>query len=202
MTNKLNENLISNLILKKSKVLDIGCGNGQLLKFLEKTKYINGQGIEISQKGVQECLTKGLSVIQGNADTDLIHFSNNAFDYVILSRTLQATHKPKNVLTEMLRIGRKCIVSIPNFGYWKCRLQILFYGTMPMTKSLSAPWYETENIHLCTIKDFIKICKLLNIVIEETYTNNDHTIKKLAHPYSYWHNLLSKESIFVIKKKK
>ena len=115
MNNKLNENLISTLINDNSKVLDIGCGNGSLLQYLENTKNINGQGIEISHKGVQECVAKGLSVIQGNADTDLIQFPNNAFDIVILSRTLQATHKPKDVLYEMLRIGKKCIVSIPNF---------------------------------------------------------------------------------------
>jgi len=201
MNNKLNENLISTLINDNSKVLDIGCGNGSLLQYLENTKNINGQGIEISHKGVQECVSKGLSVIQGNADTDLIQFPNNAFDIVILSRTLQATHKPKDVLYEMLRIGKKCIVSIPNFGHWKCRLQILFTGKMPMTKSLSSHWYETENIHLCTIKDFIEICKLLNIFIEEAYTNNDYEIKKLNNPNSFLNNLLSKEGIFVLTKK-
>jgi len=201
MNNKLNENLISTLINNNSKVLDIGCGNGSLLQHLENTKNINGQGIEISHKGVQDCVTKGLSVIQGNADTDLIHFPNNAFDIVILSRTLQATHKPKDVLYEMLRIGKKCIVSIPNFGHWKCRLQILFSGKMPVTKSLSSQWYETENIHLCTIKDFIKICKLLNIYIEEAYTNNEYEIKKLNDPNSFLNNLLSKEGIFVLSKK-
>ena len=201
MNNKLNENLISSLIKNNSKVLDIGCGNGSLLQYLETKKNINGQGIEISHTGVQECVSKGLSVIQGNADTDLIHFPNNAFDIVILSRTLQATHKPKDVLYEMLRIGKKCIVSIPNFGHWKCRLQILFEGKMPMTKSLSSQWYETENIHLCTIKDFVEICKLLNIYIEAAYTNNEYKIKKLNNPDNFLNNLLSKEGIFVLTKK-
>tara|TARA_B100000686_G_scaffold219200_1_gene226251 strand:- start:7314 stop:7919 length:606 start_codon:yes stop_codon:yes gene_type:complete len=201
MNNKLNENLISSLIKNNSKVLDIGCGNGSLLQYLETNKNINGQGIEISHKGVQECVSKGLSVIQGNADTDLIHFPNNAFDIVILSRTLQATHKPKDILYEMLRIGKKCIVSIPNFGHWKCRLQILFEGKMPMTKSLSSQWYETENIHLCTIKDFVEICKILNIYIEAAYTNNEYKIKKLNNPDNFLNNLLSKEGIFVLTKK-
>ena len=201
MNNKLNENLISTLINNNSKVLDIGCGNGSLLKHLEDKKNINGQGIEISHKGVQKCVAKGLSVIQGNADTDLIHFPDNSFDIVILSRTLQATHKPKDVLSEMLRIGKKCIVSIPNFAHWKCRLQILFKGKMPMTESLSNHWYETENIHLCTIKDFIEICKLLNIFIEEAYTNNNYKIKKLKNPDSFLNNLFSKEGIFVLTKK-
>ena len=202
MNNKLNENLISSLIEENSKVLDIGCGDGRLLQYLEDTKNINGQGIEISHQGVQKCVSKGLSVIQGNADTDLTHFPSNAFDVVILSRTLQATHKPKEVLSEMLRIGKKCIVSIPNFGHWRCRLQILFMGKMPMTKSLSVPWYETENIHLCTIKDFIEICDILNIDIQESYTNNDHEIRKLNYSGNIWNNLFSKEGIFLLTKKK
>jgi len=201
MTNQLNESLISSLIENNAKVLDIGCGTGDLLYYLEKKKNINGQGIEISQKGVQESVSKGLSVIQGDADIDLVNFPDNAFDVVILSRTLQATHKPKEVLIEMLRIGKKCIISIPNFGYWKYRLQILFYGIMPMTKTLSEPWYSTPNIHLCTIKDFINMCEILNISINATYRNTNYKIKKINNPNSYTNNLLSIEGIFVISKK-
>ena len=201
MVNQLNENLISSLIENNAKVLDIGCGTGDLLYYLEKIKNINGQGIEISQKGVQESLSKGLSVIQGDADIDLVNFPDNAFDIVILSRTLQATHKPKEVLIEMLRIGKKCIISIPNFGYWKYRLQMLFYGIMPMTKTLSEPWYSTPNIHLCTIKDFINMCEILNISINATYRNTNYKIKKINNPNSYTNNLLSIEGIFVISKK-
>src|SRR6056300_1299679 len=133
MTNILNQNLISSLINHNDKVLDIGCGNGELLYFLEDNKSIQGQGIEISHQGVKESVSKGLSVIQGDADEDLINFPDHAFDIVILSDTLQATHKPKKVLEQMLRIGKKCIICIPNFGYWKYRLQILIYGKMPVT---------------------------------------------------------------------
>jgi methionine biosynthesis protein MetW len=198
MTNKLNKKLISSLITKNAKVLDIGCGNGDLLYYLEETKNINGQGIEISSKGVQESVSKGLSVIQGDADIDLKSFPDNAFDVVILSHTLQATHKPKEVLIEMLRIGKTCIISIPNFGYWKYRAQILFFGVMPAAKGLSEPWYSTENIHLCTIKDFIKLCELLNISINKAFRNSNYSIKKITKPNSYINNLLSIEGIFVL----
>ena len=198
MRNKLNEKLISSLIEKNSKVLDIGCGNGDLLYYLEETKNINGQGIEISSKGVLESVSKGLSVIQGDADIDLKSFPNNAFDVVILSHTLQATHKPKEVLIEMLRIGKTCIISIPNFGYWKYRVQMLFFGVMPVSQTLSEPWYSTENIHLCTIKDFLGLCELLNISIVKAFRNTNYTIKKINKPDSYINNLLSIEGIFVL----
>ena len=200
MTNKLNQNLISSFINNNDKVLDIGCGNGDLLYFLEKTKNIQGQGIEISHLGVKESVTKGLSVIQGDADEDLVSFTDNTFDVVILSDTLQATHKPKEVLKQMLRIGKKCIICIPNFGYWKYRLQILFYGIMPVTKTLSEPWYSTPNIHLCTIKDFINLCNSLNIEINKAYRNTQNNIKKIEKPNSYLNNLLSTEGIFILTK--
>ena len=201
MTNKINQDLISSLINNNDKVLDIGCGNGELLSFLEKTKNIQGQGIEISHLGVKESVTKGLSVIQGDADEDLVSFTNNTFDVVILSDTLQATHKPKEVLKEMLRIGKKCIICIPNFGYWQYRLQILFYGIMPVTETLSEPWYSTPNIHLCTIKDFINLCNSLNISINQAYRNTHNNIKKIEKPDSYFNNLLSTEGIFILTKK-
>ena len=200
MTNKINQNLISSLINNNDKVLDIGCGNGDLLYYLEKTKNIQGQGIEISHLGVKESVTKGLSVIQGDADEDLVSFTDNTFDVVILSDTLQATHKPKDVLKQMLRIGKKCIICIPNFGYWKYRLQILFYGIMPVTKTLSEPWYSTPNIHLCTIKDFINLCNSLNIEINKAYRNTQNNIKKIQKPNSYLNNLLSTEGIFILTK--
>ena len=200
MTNKINQNLISSLINNNDKVLDIGCGNGDLLYYLEKTKNIQGQGIEISHFGVKESVTKGLSVIQGDADEDLVNFTDNTFDVVILSDTLQATHKPKEVLKQMLRIGKRCIICIPNFGYWKYRLQILFYGIMPVTKTLSEPWYSTPNIHLCTIKDFINLCNSLNISINKAYRNTQNNIKKIEKPDSYLNNLLSTEGIFILTK--
>ena len=200
MTDKINQDLISSLVNNNDKVLDIGCGNGDLLYYLEKTKNIQGQGIEISHLGVKESVTKGLSVIQGDADEDLVSFTDNTFDVVILSDTLQATHKPKEVLKQMLRIGKKCIICIPNFGYWKYRLQILFYGIMPVTKTLSEPWYSTPNIHLCTIKDFINLCNSLNIEINKAYRNTQNNIKKIQKPNSYLNNLLSTEGIFILTK--
>ena len=201
MVNRLNQNLISSLLNNNDKVLDIGCGSGDLLFYLEESKNIQGQGIEISLLGVKESVSKGLSVIQGDADIDLINFPDNAFDVVILSDTLQATHKPKEVLKQMLRIGKKCIICIPNFGYWKYRLQILFYGIMPVTKTLSEPWYSTPNIHLCTIKDFINLCKSLDISINEAYRNTKNNTKIIKKPDSYLNNLLSIEGIFILSKK-
>ena len=203
MTNgKMSQKLISSLIKKDTKVLDVGCGNGSLLTFLENEKKINGHGLEISHQGVQECLAKGLSVLQGNADTDLTNFPENSFDYVILSRTLQATHKPKEVLKQMLRIGKTCIVSFPNFAHWKCRLDLLLKGEMPMTKTLSEPWYRTPNIHLCTIKDFIKICNSLNISIDKAFRISESgSIKSIKKAESFYNNLFSVEGIFVISQK-
>ena len=202
LNNKISQNLISSLIEENCKVLDVGCGDGSLLIFLENKKNINGQGLEISHEGVKTCLSKGLSVLQGNADTDLVNFPKNSFDYVILSRTLQATHKPKEVLKEMLRIGKKCIVSFPNFAHWKCRLDLLLEGVMPMTKTLSEPWYQTPNIHLCTIKDFIKICELLNISVDKAFRLSERgSIKTIDTPESFYNNLFSVEGVFVISKK-
>ena len=200
--NKISQNLISSLIKENAKVLDVGCGDGSLLVFLENEKKINGQGLEISHEGVKTCLSKGLSVLQGNADIDLTNFPKKSFDYVILSRTLQATHKPKEVLKEMLRIGKKCIVSIPNFAHWKCRLDLLLKGEMPMTKTLSEPWYQTPNIHLCTIKDFITICNSLNISIDKAFRISESgSIKSIKKPESFYNNLFSVEGIFVISQK-
>ena len=200
--NKISQNLISSLIKENAKVLDVGCGDGSLLVFLENEKKINGQGLEISHEGVQTCLSKGLSVLQGNADIDLTNFPKKSFDYVILSRTLQATHKPKEVLKEMLRIGKKCIVSIPNFAHWKCRLDLLLKGEMPMTKTLSEPWYQTPNIHLCTIKDFTTICNSLNISIDKAFRISESgSIKSIKKPESFYNNLFSVEGIFVISQK-
>ncbi len=203
MTNgKISQKLISSLIKNDAKVLDVGCGNGSLLTFLENEKKINGHGLEISHQGVQECLAKGLSVLQGNADTDLTNFPENSFDYVILSRTLQATHKPQEVLKQMLRIGKTCIVSFPNFAHWKCRLDLLLKGEMPMTKTLSEPWYQTPNIHLCTIKDFIKICNSLNISIDKAFRISESgSIKSIKKAESFYNNLFSVEGIFVISQK-
>ena len=149
--------LVAEMVERGSRVLDVGCGDGDLLRLLE-TRGVDGRGIELSREGVNRCVAKGLAVIQGDADTDLSDYPDDAFDYVILSQTLQATRQPRVVLENMLRIGRHGIVSFPNFGHWNMRLQLLLKGQMPRTDSLPATWYDTANIHFCTIKDFVQLC--------------------------------------------
>ena len=162
--------LIANLVEDSSKVIDIGCGNGELLNFLSKNKNSKIQGLEINQKKVNKCVSKGLSVIQGDADKDLGLYPEKSFDYVILSQTIQATLEPEKILTELTRIGKRVIVSIPNFGFWKVRLDLLVKGKMPITSKLNSTWFETENIHLCTISDFTDLCDQLNLKIKQTVT--------------------------------
>ena len=151
-----------------SKVLDVGCGDGELLRLLAEERNVDGRGIELSQHGVNDCVAKGLSVIQGDADADLADYPDDAFDYVILSQTLQATRQPRVVLEHMLRIGRRAIVSVPNFGHWRIRAQVAFLGRMPVTKSLSHSWYDTPNIHFCTIADFIALAREVGATIDKS----------------------------------
>src|SRR5271167_3394401 len=148
--------LVADMVERGSKVLDVGCGDGELLRILAERRDVDGRGIELSREGVNECVAKGLAVIQGDADTDLADYPDDAFDYVILSQTLQATRQPRVVLEHLLRIGRRAIVSVPNFGHWRIRAQVALLGRMPITKSLSHSWYDTPNIHFCTIKDFVQ----------------------------------------------
>lgn len=159
--------LIAEMVAPQSRLLDVGCGDGSLLEYLAREKQVDGRGIEIRQSGVNACVARGLSVIQGDADSDLPDYPDAAFDYVVLSLTLQATRNPRKVLHEMLRIGRRAIVSFPNFAYWRVRLQLLLGGRMPMTAALDDPWYETQNIHLCTIRDFDELCDRDGIVVEQ-----------------------------------
>src|ERR671911_2995898 len=150
--------VVAQMIEPGARVLDVGCGDGELLRLLAETRGVDGRGIELSREGVNQCVAKGLAVIQGDADTDLADYPNDAFDYVILSQTLQATRQPRAVLEHMLRIGRRAIVSFPNFGHWRVRVDLALKGRMPVTDNLPAAWYETPNIHFCTIKDFRDLC--------------------------------------------
>jgi len=164
---RIDLQLIADMIAPKSRVLDVGCGDGALLDHLVHAKGVDGRGVEISQAGVNACVTQGLSVIQGNADTDLKDYPSDAFDYVVLSQTLQATRKPHQVMKQLVRIGRRAIVSFPNFGHWRVRWQLLTRGRMPVTDSMPLQWFNTPNIHFCTILDFIGLCDELGIVVEQ-----------------------------------
>ena len=200
MNNKrIDLELITSLIDKKMRVLDVGCGNGELLQSLKTKNDIIGQGLELKQERVNQCVVKGLSAIQGDADKDLSLYPDQSFDCVILSQTIQATSDPKLILKELIRIGKKAIVSIPNFGFWKVRLSLGINGRMPRTKKLIYNWYDTPNIHLCTILDFINLCNELNIQIEKTITlssDNNKSYNGLPNKLS---NLFSEEAIFLIK---
>jgi len=159
--------LIAEMVAPGSRVLDVGCGDGSLLEYLAREKQVDGRGIEVRQAGVNACVARGLSVVQGDADMDLDDYPKAAFDYAILSLTLQATRNPREVLRSLLRIGRRAIVSFPNFGYWRVRAQLLLQGRMPMTAALDDPWYQTQNIHLCTIRDFDDLCAREGIIVEQ-----------------------------------
>lgn len=190
--------IIADLVRPNTRVLDVGCGDGALLDYLIHAKDVDGRGIEISQAGVNACVEHGLSVIQGDADVDLKDYPSDAFDYVVLSQTLQATSDPKGVLSGMVRIGRHGIVSFPNFGWWKVRLHLLFCGTMPTTEALHYEWYDTPNIHLCTIYDFVKLCEKLGIAIEESYALREGGQARGFRATSPLANLLSEQGIFLL----
>jgi methionine biosynthesis protein MetW len=160
--------LIAEMVKPGSRVLDVGCAEGTLLDYLIATKEVDGRGIELSQIGVNKCVSKGLSVVQGDADTDLSDYPNNGFDYVLLSQTLQATNRPKEVIDQLLRVGKQAVVSFPNFAYWRCRAYLAFKGRMPMTSDLDYAWYETPNIHFCTLRDFTVMCAELGVKIERS----------------------------------
>jgi methionine biosynthesis protein MetW len=192
--------IISNLIDKNSHVLDVGCGDGILMEFLAQEKKVNIRGIEISKTKVQNCIAKGLTIIEGNAEEDLRQFPDKSFDYVILSQTLQAFLNPEKVINELLRIGKQAIVTIPNFGYWKIRLHLLLKGTMPVTKILPDEWYNTPNIHLCTIKDFVFFSKDKNFKLSKSIALKDNQQSFITNSNLNLKNLSSNLGIFLIER--
>lgn len=198
---RIDHVLVADLVDPGSKVLDVGSDDGALLDILCERRNANGRGIELSQRGVNKCVARGLSVIQGDADKDLIYYPDDSFDYVILSQTIQATHNPKTVLEHLLRIGRKAIVSFPNFGHWRVRSDLMFHGRMPVNDYLPYSWYNTPNIHFCTVRDFVNLCAETNATIEKAHglKANGEGISFDA-PWWFW-NLFAEQAIFLLSRK-
>ena len=190
--------LIAEMVDPGARVLDIGCGDGALLAYLVRHKNVDGRGMELSQSGVNSCVGHGLSVIQGDADRDLAAYPAGAFDVVVLSQTLQATRQPRKLLETLVRIGRRAIVSFPNFGFWRIRLHLLFRGRMPMSHLLAHPWYETPNIHLCTIRDFVEMCDGIGVRVERSLTLDRHGRPYSLDPHGSLANLLAEQGVFVL----
>lgn len=193
--------LLSDMIEPRARVLDVGCGEGDLLALLEKTRAVDGRGLELSQAGVNAAVGRGLAVIQGDADADLSSYPDDSFDYVILSQTLQATRNPRLVLENMLRIGRHAVVSVPNFGHWRIRLQILTRGRMPVTDNLPYTWYDTPNIHFCTIRDFVDLTRTVEATIEKAVAlNAAGQPVGWSMPWWFW-NLFGEQAVFLLTRK-
>jgi methionine biosynthesis protein MetW len=200
-TARVDHLLIAEMVTPGARVLDVGCGDGALLQLLADTKDVDGRGIEVSRERVNACVARGLSVIQGDADKDLADYPDDAFDYAILSLTIQATSRPKQVLENLLRIGRRAIVSFPNFGHWQVRTRLLMTGRMPVTENLREPWYETPNAHLCTIKDFADLCRMVDAKVERAAAFNvsgQQLGTWIGLPLTV-HNLLGEKAVFLLK---
>tara|TARA_B110000014_G_scaffold30329_1_gene18908 strand:+ start:490 stop:1083 length:594 start_codon:yes stop_codon:yes gene_type:complete len=190
--------VIASLLPDNIRVLDVGCGDGSLMDLLIKEKNIKVRGLEINKENVKKCISKGLSVIEGNAETELHQFPNQSFDFAVLSQTLQAFYSPENVLKDLLRIGKSVIVSIPNFGYWKVRTSLLVFGSMPVTKALPDTWYNTPNLHLCTIKDLFKFCLEKNINMDKVVGINKNKTSEIRKSNLELKNLFSELGIFLL----
>ena len=197
---KSEDNIIANIIEENTRVLDVGCDDGTLMEFLKINKNVDIRGIEISKEKVQTCIAKGLTVIEGNAEFDLKQFPNNSFDYVVLGQTLQAFINPELVIKELLRVGKKAIVTIPNFGHWKVRLGLLTQGKMPVTKTLPNQWYNTPNIHMCTIKDFVKFSKIIDFKIFKSLALMNKNVSTISNSNLFFKNLFAELGIFLIEK--
>jgi methionine biosynthesis protein MetW len=197
---RIDLRLVAEMVEPGSRLLDIGCGDGALLNYLTHEKDVDGRGIELSMDGVHRCVKQGLSVIQGDAETDLKDYPDGAFDYVVLGQTLQAMHEPRAVLEQLVRIGRRAIVSFPNFGYWRIRAQLLLKGRMPVTDRLGYQWWETPNIHFCTIADFVDLCRRTGVSIERTMIL-DRADRVVAHRHGGLANLLGEQAVFLLKRR-
>ncbi len=192
--------LICNMVAEGSKVLDVGCGDGSLLKMLADRKNVAARGVELSQAGVNRCVAQGLSVVQGDADTDLETYPDKSFDYVIMSHTIQATDRPKTVLSEMLRIGRQAIVSLPNFAHWLVRYQIAVKGHMPLSENLPIPWYETPNVHFCSIKDFRELADEVGATVEQEIAFDGEGRQLTGWRGGALANLMAERAVFLLSK--
>ena len=191
--------VISQIIKNNKRVLDVGCGDGTLMEYLKKNQQNDVRELEPKKNLVQICISKGLPVIEGDAEKELMQFPKKSFDYVVLSQTLQAFLNPDEVLNQLLRIGKQTIVSIPNFGYWKIRLHLLFKGTMPITKNIPYDWYNTPNLHMCSIKDFFNFCKKKNIKIDKSMCLTNEKISEITNKNVQYKNIFSELGIFLIE---
>ncbi|MCO6051663.1 methionine biosynthesis protein MetW [Mesorhizobium sp. RP14(2022)] len=199
-TPRIDLDVIADFVPEKARVLDVGCGDGELLELLEAKREVDGRGIELSQRGVNLCVARGLSVIQGDADIDLVFYGDKSFDFVILSQTLQAMRAPRDVLEHLLRIGDRVVVSIPNFGHWKVRFSLLFRGRMPVTRHLPYSWYDTPNIHFCTIRDLKNLCDEVGARIERaTALDASGSRIGLSMPWWFW-NFFGQQAVFVLRR--